>query len=149
MDTNIDVVQELMRPRCMVMVNYPPSTEDQIGRILTAVEYGPTGEVAVWGDDYDKLRIDIEKYPAIFRIMPWYANRDIKFLMGIFYKYPDGSTVIKPVRIVKDSQRILILWFQQKETVRFAKGHFRSTEISMLLPATEKEYLEYLKTIDL
>jgi len=147
-DTNIDVVQELMRPRCMVMVNYPPRTEDQIGRILTAVEYGPTGEVAVWGDDYDKLRIDIEKYPAIFRIMPWYENRDIKFLMGIFYKYSDGDTVIKPERIAKEGKQILIQWVQQKDMVRFKKGQFWSTEISMLLPATEKEYFEYLKTIE-
>lgn len=147
MEKNINV-QELLRPRCMVMANYPPSTDDQIGRILTAVEYGPTGEVAVWGDDCDKLRIDIQKYPAIFRIMPWYEKRDIKFLMGICYQYPDSDAVIKPVRIVKDSQRILILWFQQKETVRFAKGHFRTTEISMLLPATESEYFAYLKTIE-
>lgn len=147
MDTNTDV-QELLRPRCMVMINYPPSTADQIGRILTALEYGPTGEVAVWGDDYDKLRIDIQKYPAIFRIMPWYENRDIKVLMELFYKYYEGDTVIKPVRIIKDSQRILIHWFQQKETVRFKKGHFRTTEISMLLPATESEYLAYLKIIE-
>lgn len=147
MEKNINV-QELLRPRCMVTANYPPSTEDQIGRILTAVEYGPTGEVAVWGDDFDKLRIDIQKYPAIFRVMPWYEKRDIKFLMGLYYKYYDGATVIKPVRIIKDSQRILIHWFQQKDTIRFKKTHFRSAEISMLLPATESEYLAYLKTIE-
>ena len=147
MEKNINV-QELLRPRCMVTANYPPSTEDQIGRILTAVEYGPTGEVAVWGDDFDKLRIDIQKYPAIFRIMPWYENRDIKFLMGIFYKYSDGDTVIKPVRIAKESKQILIQWVQQKDGVRFKKGQFWSTEISMLLPATESEYLAYLKTIE-
>ena len=135
-------VEELMIKRVEV-VGYYPRSPYNIGEILSHIDHLDNGSDF---DLYDSIAQEdcciyaheVEKYPAIFRPVPWYERREIGD-MPDFVKHPDYGYV----HMVRDwcglnwEGKPLYRYYQQ--------GVLVTMSATPMLPATKQEYDSFIK----
>lgn len=110
----------LLTPRYMVEADYPNSPYE-VGQILTA----PT--------------TDVQNYPHIFRLMHWSEQRELGEMPRYLRRIKSGKEVVKAhkYRLINGNWWVVPEW---------AKKVGYDSIVTDYLPATEAEYLEYLKS---
>lgn len=140
----------LLVPRIRVKADYPNSPF-KVGDILHEEKnvfafsvYAPAHLLSrVNGENvYLKLKIskgDIERYPHLFELLPWWAERSVEEMPEYLKDNTIGTIVIKVDRYVKISEE---WWFISEANASI--GHVSSLRI--FIPATKDEYDNYIKS---
>lgn len=137
------MIHPLLIPRYMVEEDYPNSPF-KIGDVLNVyIDLPYRGQRTCMIGEYDPWKIThideptAQKYPKIFRPMPWHEGRKIeempKYVKFKRYGRISGCTW----SMVGD-----FLWFDDSTGNSFKFIDW----INMIIPATEDDYLEYNKT---
>jgi hypothetical protein len=129
-------VEELLKPRYKVIADYPNSNL-VIGEILTSqAKNGCNWET----DKHHYLNlIEPWKFPAIFRKLEWWEYRDEKDMPKYVIKLDD---VLKINKYDLKKQLIFTYFHNVLDYPFDFKSFLKGTT-----PATEAEYLNYIKTI--
>lgn len=136
--------EQLMIPRVKVKMDYP-SSQFEVGDILyrdyaTSWIYKVTEVVYTQDETFLNAipETDITKYPHIFQPMQWWEDREIGDLPMYLKDNKCGCIVIK------------VHEYSKEDNGRFVSeanaGCGFLSNIIYWLPATEAEYLEYLKS---
>jgi hypothetical protein len=115
-------IEDLLKPRYKVIADYPNATF-KVGSVWGELD------IAMFSMTTDETKPD--KYPHLFKKLEWWEERsevEIPYL-----KTPAGNSVRKV-------ESIDLMWGR----VTFVGGKVR--KIKQWLPATEKEYEEYLQS---
>jgi|ERR1044072_619177 hypothetical protein len=128
---------DLLKPRYKVIADYPGNAY-KLGDIITFVEDGCSELIANYSavnGDRTRLMVakkEFDKYPHLFKKLEWWEDRSDED-MPEYYKHKDFGWVAESVGIYDTT-----ICFRGRNDV--IEWHVQN-----LLPATEAEYLEYIK----
>lgn len=135
-----------MIPRYKVIADYP-NQPFPIGDILPSrnYEYFPITTIVYKNEFGENVRSVnwvesevIDKYPALFRKLNWYEERDIEDM-------PKYVKIIDENVIAKVEEHNMNLGFTYKETSYFKTEHSRRKVYSTnVIPSSEQEYNDYI-----
>jgi len=122
-------VSQLLKPRYKVIADYPMS-QHKVGSILTL----ESGDRYV-GNGTKYIILNIEQYPHLFRKLAWYEERDVS-------EMPEFVQDLVCYKIMKPLHFFTPNGHPTKNGCTDNGLYFPYNE---LLPATEKDFAEYIK----
>lgn len=129
--------EELLQPRWKVIADFPKSSYN-IGQILIPFFIKDEG-LQKWyiQDDYDYSWIRIEDYPAIFKKLEWWEERDVQDLPQ-YIKFNDSGDIYK---VIEYNEYFFIIEINKNRT----SSHWPLSYLRIVTPVTEEEYKEQFK----
>ncbi len=140
-DMNKDNIQELLKPRYKVIADYPEIERHniRIGDVITISESAMYADKTQ--DGTPVVAIDHEIFPAVFRRLEWWEDRDVKDMPQYLKSNLDdkgwaGNFVVEKVNEFHGDNNEYVA-IDRDETLQYCTSWY--------LPATEAEYLNQPK----
>lgn len=118
--------KELLKPRWKVIADYPKSVFN-VGDIIINNSSQDEYEYISW-EDYGKDTYCPNEYPAIFKKLEWWEERELEDLPE-YIKSKAGKYI----------SRVESYWIEDKRAV--ICGDYQAVWLQYFEPATEEEYL--------
>ena len=124
--------EELLQPRWKVIADFPKSSYN-IGQILIPFSIKDEG-LQKWyiQDDYDYSWIRVEDYPAIFKKLEWWEERDVQDLPQ-YIKLNNSGDIYK---VIEYNEYFFIIEINKNRT----SSHWPLSYLRIVTPVTEEEY---------
>jgi hypothetical protein len=132
--------EELLRPRWIVLGNFPGDEWFKVGQIIKADLDLPHIHTAEDSEDPDNwLVLEPDTYPQLFRKLEWWEKRKEKYLPK-YLKFKANNKVVEVHQYNYDSERFFIA-DHEIGSVDLDGDTFQGYNLSWVIPATEEEYL--------
>lgn len=139
---NKDNIQELLKPRYKVIADYPEIERHniRIGDVITISESAMYADKTQ--DGTPVVAIDHEIFPAVFRRLEWWEERDVKDMPEYLkYNINDknwyGNVVFEKVDMFYGDNNEYVALVDRDEMMQYCTSWY--------LPTTETEYLNQTK----
>lgn len=133
-------VEELLKPRYKVVSDWPGRKDFEVGQVIVLdKKFSPQFQMYEIEDCQGKrqyINSFFEMFPLQFKKLQWWEERD-KSTMPKYVKFPEGHHNIEKGGVVE-----VFNWYKYPDACIF-HNHINA---GWMLPATETEYNDYLKT---